>query len=148
MKSHLRMYRTGEFGLYNWNAWQDGRLERIKQSYYRKYTKELRAEFEAVRETYEASIQDSISRLRVFIIPLPGWSASKNKRINKENRTARMKLEQAIGQQLMSNGHPPGCARDLYPHDLDEYRRKEYPENYVALFPETPIYGLPRRLEF
>ena len=139
IRAHIRCYRTGEFGLIDWDAFYRGEWKYLKPSYYRKYTPEARKTFREEKVRWEPVIEGEVGRISVFVLPIPSWSGV-------AYRTMRMRLEQAIGEEITMNW-PAGFPN--HGKGIDEWKRKNQKEWHYARFAGSEsISGLPEQIRF
>lgn len=139
IRAHMGCYRTGEFGLLDWDAFYRGEWTYLKQSYYRKYTTEARTKFREEKAQWESVIEGEVDRISVFVLPIPLWSGTAYRRM-------RMRLEQAVGEEITMHW-PAGFPN--HGNGIDEYKRKNQKEWHYARFEgNESICGLPKQIRF
>ncbi len=139
IRAHLGYYRSGEFGLIDWEAFYKGVWKYLKPSYYRKYTPEARAAFREEKARWGPIIEGEVGRISVFVLPIPSWSGV-------AYRTMRMRLEQAIGEEITMHW-PAGFPN--HGKGIDEWKRKNRNKWDFARFSGSKsIAGLPEQIRF
>ena len=139
LRSHEAAYWSGEYGLRDWVAFNEGRDKQLKPSHYRRYTSELRAKFNADRDSWAPVISAELAHHQIWLLPLPFWPGS-------EFRQLRMRLEQSIGEWIRLNYHPD--LPNLF-EGYDEYRTRTQSDPHVFRFEGfAPLVNFPQQLGF
>ncbi|MBI1756878.1 MAG: hypothetical protein HYR64_07215 [Fimbriimonas ginsengisoli] len=139
LMSHESMYRSGEFSLRDWDAFRVGVDRLLKPSFYRKYSPEQRSQFKANMDHWRPIVEAEIKLHRIFLLPIPSWSG-------KEHRALRMRLEQALGEDI-AKGYPPDIPSILV--GPQEYQRGQHDSWHRAtLAPCELLVGVPVEVLF